>query len=285
MGPVFLRSLSVALGPADHLVIRYAFVSLIFVVALAAAGGWRFARRDWPRLMFVSTIGMVGYNLGSAFGFERVSAGIGSLIIGTQPLLIAATGALLVRERLTPIALGGLATGFAGTALLVWKDLAVAGDSGQFLSGCAMIFLCGLAWAIYVVASKPLIRTYGAFPVTAMSLTLATLVMLPLLARPSTFETLAAMTPRLWVEMGYIVILSTIIATVTWNYGAARLPAAASGAFLYLVPIIGVAAGAAMLDEAITPGMILGGTLILAGVAIAQFGPRIGKARLEAAAE
>ena len=275
VGPVFLRSLSLALGPADHLVIRYAIVSLIFIGALAATGGWRFARSDWPRLMLISSLGMVGYNLGSAFGFEKVTAGIGSLIIGTQPLLIAAAGALLARERLTPMALAGLATGFAGTALLVWKDVAVAGDSGRLLAGCAMVFLSGLSWAVYVVASKPLIRKYGAFPVTAMSLTLAAVIMLPLLARPSTFDTLAAMTPGIWAEMGYIAIVSTMVATVTWNYGAARLSAAASGAFLYLVPIIGVAAGALLLGEDVTPGMLLGGALILAGVAIAQFGPQL----------
>ena len=29
---------------------------------------------------------MLGYNLGSTFGFEHVPAGIGGLIIGTQPL-------------------------------------------------------------------------------------------------------------------------------------------------------------------------------------------------------
>ena len=82
VGPVFLRSLSVELGPADHLAIRYSIVTVIYVTLLAVFGGWRIEKQDWPRLLVISLIGMIGYNIGSAFGFAHVTAGIGSLIIG-----------------------------------------------------------------------------------------------------------------------------------------------------------------------------------------------------------
>lgn len=272
LAPVFLRTLSVALGPADHLVIRYTLVSLLYLAGLAALGGWRIERRDWPRLLLISVFGMVVYNLGSAFGFARVSAGIGSLIIGTQPLLIAALGTAVAGERLSPLSVFGLAVGFTGTVLLVWKDLGVASDSTSFLLGCLFIFLSGSGWALYVVAAKPLIQKYGSYSITALSIAINTAAMLPLLARPSSLETLAGMTPRNWLEMAYIGILSTFAASITWNYGASRVPAAAAGAFLYLVPILGVAAGALILGEAVTAGMLAGGALILAGVAIAQSG-------------
>ena len=66
------------LGPADHLAIRYTIVTAIYAVSLAIFGGWRIERQDWPRLLVISLIGMMGYNLGSAFGFAHISAGIGS---------------------------------------------------------------------------------------------------------------------------------------------------------------------------------------------------------------
>ncbi len=272
VGPVFLRTLSVDLGPADHLAIRYAIVGAIYVVCLAIFGGWRIDREDWPRLLVISLIGMIGYNLGSAFGFAHVSAGIGSLIIGTQPLLIALTGSLIAKERLTPAALFGLVVGFLGVVLLVWQDLSVSVDSLSFLMGCGMIFLSGLAWAIYVVVSKPLIQKYGTFSISALSLSICAAVLVLMLGRPSTLDTLAGMSARSWLELGYIAIISTMVASLTWNWAASRLTAAASGAFLYLIPIIGVAAGALILREQVTSGMVTGGALILAGVAIAQFG-------------
>ena len=275
VSPVFFRSLSLALGPGDHLAIRYALVGILFLGVILATRGWRIAREDWPRLLFVSLVGFTGYNLGSAFGFERINAGTGSLIIGTQPLLIALIGAVVAKERLTPAVTAGLLVGFAGIVFLVWNDLGVTGDPVSFIIGCAMIFVSGTCWAIYAVASKPLSQKYGSLPVTAMSVAITSLVLVLLLGRPSTLATLATMTPRSWAEMAYLVIFVTALTMVTWNYGAARLPAAAAGAFLYLVPPIGVAAGALLLGEKVTGGTVIGGTLIMAGVAIAQFGGRL----------
>lgn len=169
----------------------------------------------------------------------------------------------------------GLAVAFAGTTLLVWNDLNLASDSTGFLVGSAMVFLSGTAWAVYVVVSKPLIQKYGALSITAMSLSIASAAILIMMARPSTIATVEAMSLRNWLDMAYIVIPSTLISAVTWNFGAARISSAAAGAFLYLVPIIGVFSGAAMLGELITTGMLTGGGLILLGVAIAQFAPLI----------
>lgn len=275
IGPVFLRSLSVDLGPADHLAIRYSIVTVLYVVGLAIFGGWRIERQDWPRLLLISLVGMMGYNLGSAFGFAHISAGIGSLIIGTQPLLIALMGTLIAKERLTIAAIVGLIIGFIGIVLLVWRDLGVSNDGWGFITGCSFIFLSGTAWSIYVVVSKPLIRKYGSFSISAMSIVICSLVMVPLLARPSTLVTVQNMTTRSWLDLGYIAIISTMLCSITWNYAASRMKAAASGAFLYLVPILGVGGGAIILGEHVTSGMLMGGALILLGVAIAQFGDKL----------
>ncbi len=275
IGPVFLRSLSVDLGPADHLAIRYFIVTALYVAGLAMFGGWRIERQDWPRLLIISLVGMMGYNLGSAFGFANVTAGIGSLIIGTQPLLIALMGTLIAKERLTVATIIGLIIGFIGIVLLVWRDLGISNDGWGFITGCTFIFLSGMAWSIYVVVSKPLVRKYGSFSISALSIVICSLVMVPLLGRPSTLATVQDMSIRSWLELGYIAILSTMVCSITWNYAASRMKAAASGAFLYLVPILGVGAGALILGEHVTSGMLMGGALILIGVAIAQFGDRI----------
>ncbi len=282
VSPVFFRSLSLALGPGDQLAIRYAIVGLMFAAIIAVTGGWRIARADWPR-MFAIALAFVFYNLGSAFGFVRIGAGTGSLIIGTQPLLIALVGILAAGERLTAATALGLAVGFAGIVFLVWNDLGITGDPVQFLTGCAMIFGSGTCWAIYAVVSKPLSQRYGSFPATAVSVVLASAMLVILLGRPASLGTVADMSARNWIEMAYLVIFVTALTMVTWNYGAARLPAAAAGAFLYMVPPIGVLAGAFMLGETVTPGMVIGGTLILGGVAIAQFGGMIAERRRKAA--
>src|SRR5439155_22690998 len=134
-------------------------------------------------------------------------------------------------------------------------------------------FLSGSAWAFYVVTAKPLILKYGSLPVSGLSISIATIPML-WLASSHTIATAEAMTAAQWGAMAYMVLISTFVASITWNYGAGRLSAAAAGAFLYLVPILAVAGGAVFLAEPISANILLGGVLILAGVGIAQFGER-----------
>ena len=274
IGPVFIRSLSVGLGAADALVIRYTMVSIGYAIGLYVVSRTPIERQDWPRLLFISIVGIFGYNLGSVFGFELVPAGVGGIIIGTQPLLIVLIAAIISRTVPTPAAIAGLLIGFAGTALLFWNDLMFEDDQGGLALGAIYIFLSGLAWAFYVVLAKPLILKYGTYQITAITILLATV---PILSFTSfgTFETLFTMTRRQWLEMFYMVVIASLIATVTWNYAASRLSSVATGAFLYLVPAIAVAAGTLILGEVVTPSMVVGGALILLGVAVTQYSDAI----------
>jgi drug/metabolite transporter (DMT)-like permease len=279
LSPVFLRTLSVDLGAAQALVIRYALVAPIFITVLGFAGNWRVCRSDWPRLVLVSLIGMLGYNFGSVYGFELLPASVAGLVIGTQPLLIALFAALIGREPLTPSAILGIVVAFSGTVLLFWDDLSFSGENAELLRGGLLIFLSGSAWAFYVVVAKPLILKYGSLPVSGLSILIATIPMLSL-ASCETLATAGMMNGAQWGAMIFMVVISTFIASITWNYGAGRLPSATTGAFLYLVPILAVAAGALILGETISANVVFGGILILAGVAIAQFGDRWRMARL-----
>lgn len=278
--PVFLRSLSVGLGPADALVIRYVPIALVCIFILAWTGGWRIARADWPRLLVISLIGIFTYSAASVFGFASVPAGIGGLLYAIQPLFIAFLAALLLGERLTIHILLGSLLALAGTVLLLWNDFAAGPEAQSYAIGLLLLVLACAAWAFYSVPGKVLFQRYGTLSMTAMSLLIGTLPMLAF-ATPGTLDTLRAMTMRHWLELAYLGGFSTFIAMFTWTYGTARVSAATSGAFLYLIPVIAVFAGALLLEEAVTLATVLGGLLILAGVAFAQFGQRARKVRHE----
>lgn len=277
LAPVVLRSQAVEIGAADSLIIRYTIVSAIYAAMLAMAGSARIARADWPRLLLISLVGMMGYNLGSMFGFEHATASIGGLIYATQPLLIILLAAIVIRERLSASAVIGIIIAGLGTVMLFWRDAGQGVDSSALYGGGLLLLAC-MAWAVYSVMSRPLLTRYGVLPVTAWSIILATIPMY-MLADSSTVAALTTMTRRQWAELLFLAAISTVIATLTWNYSVARLPSATTGAFLYLIPVIAITAGALFLGEDVTIAMIIGGLLILLGVAIAQFGPRPSKLR------
>lgn len=272
--PVFLRSQSLDLGPADSLVIRYVPVALIWMIVLSVSGKWRVARRDWLRLFVVGFVGLFGYAAASMYGFAHVPAGIGGLIYATQPLFIALLAVVMLGEKLTLSIIAGLVLALLGTVLLLWNDLTSVALNGSYLGGVLLLLLACFAWSFYSIPGKSIFQRYGSVPMTALSTIIATVPMLAL-ASPGTLDTLTAMTIRQWLEVLYLATCSTFIAMLTWTYSSARLPATTTGPFLYLIPVIAVLAGVLVLGETLTLSTILGGLCIILGVAVAQFGPRM----------
>ena len=80
---------------------------------------------------------------------------------------------------------------------------------------------------------------------------------------------------RQWFEIVYLVLAAGLGGTLLWNYGTKHLSGTVSGTFLYLIPVVAVAAGALVLGEPVTVYVIGGGLLMLAGVAAVQFGPAL----------
>lgn len=267
--PVFLRSQSLGLGPADSLVIRYVPIAIVWIIVLVVTGGWRIARSDWPRLLLISLVGLFGYATTSMYGFAHVPAGIGGLIYATQPLFVALLAVVMLGEKLTPSIVLGLILAVLGTVLLLWNDLTNFDLGWSYLMGAALLLLACLAWAFYSVPGKSIFQRYGPVPITAMSTVIGTLPMLAL-ASPHTIDTLHAMTLRQWLELLYLAACSTFLAMLGWTYAAAKLPAATTGAFLYLIPVIAVLAGVLVLGETVTWSTALGGLCIILGVAVAQ---------------
>lgn len=274
--PVFVRAFSLAAGPVDALIIRTAAVAIVFIAIMLPTCGFRIAARDWPRLLVVSLVGVLGYFVFSVYGFVDAPAGVGTLIMSTQPLLIAMLARVAGTERLTVTTVIGLMVSFAGSALLVsGDDLATQTSStSQVVIGCVLIFAASICWSVFVVFSRSLIQAYGSLKITGLSNILIVPPILLMLLVPqleaAPLQTLAALGFDAWGSLAFLTFIGATLSVVTWNYAAGIVRPSMLGAALYVVPVLAVIAGWAMLGEAITLHIIIAAAVILAGVAIAQ---------------
>ena len=268
--PAFIRSFSLTTGPADALVIRTIAVAIPCLLLLPFFGGYTVARKDLARLLLIS-IGMFGYFAGSIFGFAYVTSGVGGIIISTQPLLIALLASFFGAERITIPTIIGLVVSFAGTLYLFSGDSPAGSTHENIIMGGLMIFACGFFWSIYVIFSKELIQTYGAFKITALSSILAALPALAF-ASSTTWETVRSLDRNGLLSLLYLTFIGTLLTVSTWNFATARLPPTTVGASLYLIPILSILSGYFFLSESVTTPTLIAGGIILLGVALAQFG-------------
>jgi drug/metabolite transporter (DMT)-like permease len=267
--PGFIRSFSQTVGAWDSMFIRLVSVAIMCMPFLLYCGIY-IAKKDWLRLLLVSCIGIFGYFLGSIFGFQFVKAGIGSIIIAVQPLIVASIAAALGAEKLSAAVLVGLLVSLAGSILLFSGDAEISNFNHDTIFGIAMLMLCNVCFAINIVFSKPLVQTYGAMRVTMLTMILAAL---PALAfyRPGVFGVIAAMDTFSWWSLFFLGFVGTILVVVLWNHAVGQLPTNTVGASLYVIPILGTLSGWLVLGETLTWQAIAGGAVVLAGVAFSEF--------------
>ncbi len=271
---VFMRTLALSLSHENSLAVRYLCLTVINVSALAWLGTWRIPRADWLRFLVAGVAGMAGYNWFVNAGFELVPAGVGTLVTMIEPLMIAILAAMLLGEKLTLWVLLGVAMAIAGALVLFWPDITAEAPSTVSPLGILYLFLCCIGWAIYTIATKPLLDRHDSFTVTAITMLIAAPLMIGAASEPLP-ALFARLDTRQWTEVAYLVLVTGLGGTMLWNYGTKHLSSTAAGTFLYLIPVVAVAAGALMLGEVVTMYVIAGGVLMLSGVAAAQFGPAL----------
>jgi drug/metabolite transporter (DMT)-like permease len=271
---VFMRTLALALTPENSLALRYVILSAINVIGLIYLGTWRIPRTDWSRFLVAGLIGMAGYNWFVNAGFALVPAGLGTIITMVEPLMIALLAALLLGEKLNRFIFIGVAIATLGAIVLFWEDLTTTQASSVAPLGILYLMICCLCWAIYTIVAKPLLDRYDSFTVTAITMLIAAPPLIGAANEPLTVLA-ARLDLRQWAELTYLVFASGIGGTLLWNYGSKHLSGTTAGTFLYLIPVVAVASGALVLAEPVTIFIVLGGLLMLAGVAAAQFGPSL----------
>lgn len=134
--------------PLTYLALRFAIATLLMLAfTLATAGLWP---KRWTEAGHIAVAGLLMHALylGSVFAaiYHGVEAGVTALIIGIQPLLVAACAGPLLGERITPRQWLGLVLGIAGVVLVVWRKLAL-GFGTPFGVALAVLGLLGLTAA------------------------------------------------------------------------------------------------------------------------------------------
>jgi len=275
---VFMRTTALTLAPENALALRYVVLVFMVVPGLLLTGGFRIAREHWPRLA-LTAIAMFGSSWFTIQGFARVAAGLGTVISLVEPIIIALLFWAILREPLYPRIWAGLLVSLAGAAVLFWPD--ITASTANPVDGLGVLFLLAAptCWAAYSIGAKPLLSRYSGFAIAGCSMLLAAPLILLLASKPYSelFATTSAWT---WAELIYLAAFNSLLGAVLWGYGTKHLSGAAAGSFLYLLPVFAIIAGYLILAEPITPWLVVGGMIMMAGVAIAQSKVRDRKAQV-----
>jgi drug/metabolite transporter (DMT)-like permease len=239
---------------------RVALGALVLLPFAARAGALRGIRARLPWLAVFALFEVcIPFPLIS-YAEVHVTSSLTAILIASLPLLVAVL-TLFVEpdERVTPLRLAGLLTGFAGVVVLLGVD--VAGDADELLgAGCILLATCGYAVGPLVIRA----RLGDADPrgVTAMALTLATVGLAPLaLASPPH----AAPDASALAAIAVLGVVCSALALVIFFALIVEAGPTRATVVTYVNPAVAVLLGVTLLDERLGAASIAGLGLILAG--------------------
>jgi drug/metabolite transporter (DMT)-like permease len=260
--------------PMTALALRFLLSGCIGIgLALALGQTWRLSRAQWKATVIFGLMQNAAY-LGLNFiAMQRVEASVAAIIASSMPLMVAFAGWVVFRDRLRPMAVGGLVAGFGGVLLIMGARLQGGVDPVGLmlcLGGAVALTVATLSVRGASGASSNLLMVVGLqMLVGAAALAVAAL----------SFETWTVnWNPRLVLAFLYTTLVPGLLATWVWFKLVARIGAVKGAAFHFLNPFFGVVIAWALLGEQIGPADLIGVAIIAAGILAVQLSRQVAKA-------
>ncbi|GAA2227507.1 DMT family transporter [Herbiconiux moechotypicola] len=243
-------------------------VATVALVAFAAITRARLPRpRDLGWIAACGFFGMAAYQLLLNTGELAVPAGTASIIVAAAPLVSVAVARVLFRERVSPVMIAGSAIALGGVAFVCLARTGVSLSASVWIVVAAMV-----VQGIYHPLQRPLLARYSSVEVACYAMVAGTVMTLPLV--PFDLGGLLGAGPGPWLAAVYLGLLPSAAGFVLWAYAVARMPVVVSTSLLYLVPPVAVLIAWVWLGELPVPAELLGGAVVIVGVAVISWAAR-----------
>jgi drug/metabolite transporter (DMT)-like permease len=253
---------------------------LFAAVALIRPRSLRVSRREVLYLAAFGTFGLAFVHFFYFLAISRLDIGIALVIQYIAPVLIALWARFFVHEPVRRRLWIALALSLTGLTLVV--ELWGGGGGTLNATGVGASLAGAVAYAVYILmADHSLKRGRDAFSLLAWGFVFAALFWA--LAQPwwsfpvdsltgetSLLGRLEGTEAPAWLLVGYIVIFGTIVPFLLMVSALHYIPPTRATIVAMAEPVIAGVAAWAWLGEELSPGQIVGGMLVLAGIVLAQ---------------
>jgi drug/metabolite transporter (DMT)-like permease len=236
--------------PMTFAFVRWSGAALIMLpLALASIReDWPVIRANLPILTLLGALGSGYYNTIQYIALTGTTVTNAAILNSWAPVLIAAAGAVIFKDRLKPVQIGGLALSLFGVA--------------------TVMFGTGV-WASYttLLRKRPAISTVS---FAGLTYVFASVANAPLAAYEYATGQYVVWS---WATLGaiaYAILLASVIGYFLYNRSVEIIGATRSGVFIHLIPLFASIMAMVLLGEDPQPYHVIGFGLILAGVGLAS---------------
>jgi drug/metabolite transporter (DMT)-like permease len=251
---------------------RFALGVALLVAITALRGQPLVPPRDaWRSLLVMGFVGVFVHQMIQAHALTLTGAVSTGWLIGLTPLWSALLSAWVLKEKFGPVKIAGLFLGFLGALLVITHGRVSAGLLAlPRTRGDLLILVSTLNWAVYTVLGHPAIKRLGPTRATTGALSVGWLMLVPFFVTARGWREYGGLSAHGWIAILFLGIACSGLGYLFWYGALERIEASKVAAFLYLEPLVTLAAAVAVLGESVGLTTVVGGMLVLMGVALVQ---------------
>ena len=242
----------------------------VIILGIAVVYRKQFAfpnKKEWTYFALLGFLGITFHQWLQSNALRTSQAGTSAWIVSTTPVFMALLGWLILKERPGWVKTLGILLAFAGVLIVISKGDIHSISIGRFgAPGDLLILISAVNWAVFSVLSRRGLKAYPAslmmFYVMSFGWLFTSLLFLP----TQGFAEIGSLTFNGWMGISFLGIFCSGLAYIAWYDALKALTTAQTGVFLYIEPIVTVVVAFLILEEAITPALLLGGAVILFGI-------------------
>jgi drug/metabolite transporter (DMT)-like permease len=285
---IVVKSAVEVLPPVGFTFLRYLVASTTVLALLRwRTGSVSLPRSDVLRIGILGVVGFGCYQILWSVGIQSISAGDSALLIATTPVFTAVLAAMTGSDSLSPLRLAGALLSFVGVAVVI--ESGPGFDLSASLIGDLLTLGAAMCWAIYTAFGANVLRRHSPLKTTTWAVVSGTIFLAPLGLAQLASSGMAASGEAALATGALLAIILAILYSGTLAAGVANVvifhaiklvgPTRIT-ALQSLIPAMAVVLAAIFLGEPIRTGQIVGGAIIIAGVAVLRRGTLPGMGRL-----
>jgi drug/metabolite transporter (DMT)-like permease len=229
----------------------------------------RISGRDAVRLAIIGILLLGVANTILAWAEKTVPTGLAALIVSITPLWFLIIETWILRgDHLSTRGLLGLPLGIFGIVVLLWPRLTATTALGRReLFACLALLVGSLAWSIGSVLSKRWQTSADPFVAAGWQMLFAGALNLAMAGVFGDYAS-AVWTARGVAAIAYLIIFGSWVGFSAYIWLLQNVSTPKVATYAYVNPVVAVILGALILGEQVTPPILIGGAVVVAGVGL-----------------
>lgn len=226
-------------------------------------------RKDQWMLLLLGALNILINQFLYLEGLRFTTPANSALLYAMTPAIVYIFALMIHSERTTWKKACGILVAFVGVTIIIFERGSVL--EASHTTGNILIFVAVVAWSLFTLLGRPLVKKYGALRTTALHMTLGALLYLPFGLLSTSVVEVQAITPTLWLDILYLGLVASCINYYLWYYALGKLETSKVAIFQNLQPVLTTIIALYLGRVVFSLELFGGGVMALVGILIVEF--------------